>query len=81
MAAAAVVIGLGKDELFVELFMLELFGFEKNSPKDAGFKERRRWEGGEVDVGESARSLDMTIEDDQKQMNSRDRVTSFQNVG
>jgi hypothetical protein len=42
LAAAAVVIGLGKEELPVELFMLELFGFEKKSPKEAGFKERRR---------------------------------------
>jgi hypothetical protein len=43
LAAAAVVIGLGKEELPDELLMLlELFGFEKKSPRAPGFKERRR---------------------------------------
>jgi len=60
--------------------MLELFGFEKNSLKEAGFKERRRWEGGEVDVGESARSLDMTRPQSKIITNSRGRGTSFQKV-
>lgn len=51
-AAAAVVIGLGKDELVVELFMFGLMGFENNSLKEAGLRERRRWEGGDVEVGD-----------------------------